>query len=212
MEYIHSYFIADNYKKISVDSKKNNNISLLQEQEKNNFSLFNIFENEKYSQIFQTEGLPLDEEEDTINDRHLFNSLNKKCPNQGTKRKIFSITKSNKFSLFTETENIKIPEKYLPQKGPNPHKVDEIYNISVKIKRRFFKALIEKINGIDYYINFQKFPKILIISDSKERNKILINMKLLDIFENEKLYDKNDLDNYYHNLDQLKRTLGKIQN
>ena len=118
MEYIHSYFIADNYKKISVDSKKNNNISLLQEQEKNNFSLFNIFENEKYSQIFQTEGLPLDEEEDTINDRHLFNSLNKKCPNQGTKRKIFSITKSNKFSLFTETEILKYQKNIYLKKDP----------------------------------------------------------------------------------------------
>ena len=205
MEYAHIYFITDNYITKPIDSNKNNNIPLLQAQEKNNFSLDNFFEYEKYWNIFKTEGLPLDEEEDTINDSHLFNKPNEKCFRPEKGGNLFLIKKSKKFNLFTETETILKPEKYLPQKELNSSKVDEAYNILVKIKRRFLKALIVKINAIDYYINFQKFPKIIIVSDSKERNKILLNMKLLDIFENEELYDKNDLNNYNHNKVQLKR-------
>ena len=86
-------------------------------------------------------------------------------------------------------------------------------NIRKKIKRGFFNNILcEKLNiklriigSIEY---FTKFPQFFASDVDRNRNKIILDMTLQEIFENSELYiyeDKNGYANYLHNLEVVKK-------
>ena len=82
-------------------------------------------------------------------------------------------------------------------------------NIRKKIKVGFFnRTLINRLNtiiksnGSKFY--FAKFPQKFIANISRENNKKLLNMTLLEIFETKEIYPSDELNNYFHNLQVIK--------
>ena len=140
------------------------------------------------------------------------------------KELIFKITYSPKHSLFTKTKvdntldesNVKEEsQNFLKQKRLKSRKENKD-NIRKKIKRGFFNNILcEKLNnklriiGSNQY--FTKFPQFFASDVDRNRNKIILDMTLQEIFENSELYiyeDKNGYVNYLHN----KKTVEKIKN
>ena len=83
-------------------------------------------------------------------------------------------------------------------------------NIRRIIKRRFFNtylktALNKKLKLIGYKELFHNFPQKLVGEIAKKKNKELINMTLLQIFENNDSYINKDLINYKYNLNIIKK-------
>ena len=77
--------------------------------------------------------------------------------------------------------------------------------IRVNIKRTFmntylFKALNKVLKISGFITPFTKFPQGLAINVSKDFNKILMNMRLKEIFKAKELYEDTDNANYIHNL------------
>jgi len=77
--------------------------------------------------------------------------------------------------------------------------------IRVNIKRTFmntylFKALNKVLKISGFITPFTKFPQGLAINVSKDFNKILMNMRLKEIFKAKELYEDTDNANYLHNL------------
>ena len=100
-----------------------------------------------------------------------------------------SPTKSGSSSILVEEENL-IGKKR--QRSRRPRKEDKD-DIRVKIKRAFLnRYLRDRLNmeltnmGSKKY--FEKFPKHFASDPNKKRNKEVVNMKLGEIFEKEKLY------------------------
>ena len=151
-------------------------------------------------------------------------SFSLELPKNKKKELIFKITYSPKHSLFTKTKvNNTLDEgdekeesqNFLKQKRLKSRKENKD-NIRKKIKRAFFNnVLCEKLKnklriiGSNQY--FTKFPQFFASDVDRNRNKIILDMTLQEIFENSELYiyeDKNGYVNYLHN----KKTVEKIKN
>ena len=142
------------------------------------------------------------------------------------KELIFKITYSPKNSLFTKAEvdnnldedDVKEKEEsqnFLKQKRLKSRKENKD-NIRKKIKRGFFNNILcEKLNnklriiGSNQY--FTKFPQFFASDVNRNRNKIILDMTLQEIFENSELYiyeDKNGYANYLHNLEVVEKIMN----
>ena len=82
-------------------------------------------------------------------------------------------------------------------------------NIKIRLMRSFLNnALLneinEKLKHIDSKIFLKKLPQMFVYNVIKKINKELINMTFIEILEKKDLYDKNELNKYYHNLKVLK--------
>ena len=83
-------------------------------------------------------------------------------------------------------------------------------NVRRIIKRRFFntylkKALNKKMKQLGYKELFNNFPQKLVGEIAKKKNKELMNMTLLQIFEINDFYINKDLINFEHNLNIIKK-------
>ena len=136
---------------------------------------------------------------------------------------IFKITYSPKHSLFTKAEvdnNLDEDDEKEKEESQNFIKKKRIKsrkenkdNIRKKIKRGFFNNILcEKLNiklriiGSNEY--FTKFPQFFASDVDRNRNKIILDMTLQEIFENSELYiyeDKNGYANYKHNFKVVKK-------
>jgi len=116
---------------------------------------------------------------------------------------LFTNTENNS-ALFKEETNF-INNKRFPTKRPRKENKD---NIRKKIKRGFFNnALVKKLNdklkSIGSHNYFEKFPQYFASDVNQKRNKEILNMTLLEIFEKKELYiheNEKGLLNYSHNL------------
>ena len=153
-------------------------------------------------------------------------SFSLEIPKNKKKEIIFKITYSPKHSLFTKTKidsNLDEDDEKEKEESQNFIKKKRIKsrkenkdNIRKKIKRGFFNNILcEKLNiklriiGSNEY--FTKFPQFFASDVDRNRNKIILDMTLQEIFENSELYiyeDKNGYVNYLHN----KKTVEKIKN
>ena len=169
-----------------------------------------------------------EEEESIEKNKYSFSFL--ELPKNKNKKLIFKITHSPKHSLFTKSKVGSVLDEddgkekeeainYLKQKRKKPRiksRKENKDNIRKKIKRGFFNnALWQQLNnklriiGSNEY--FTKFPQFFASDVDKNRNKIILDMTLEEIFENLELYiyeDKNGYANYLHNLE----VVGKIKN
>ena len=135
---------------------------------------------------------------------------------------IFKITYSTKPSLFIKTKvdntldggdekEKEESQNFIKRKRLKSRKENKD-NIRKKIKRGFFNKLCEKLNdklriiGSNEY--FTKFPQFFASDVNRNRNKIIFDMTLQEIFENSELYiyeDKNGYANYLHNLEVVEK-------
>ena len=198
--------------------------------------------NEGYSNIllssnqYQNALIPLKEED---KDKEIFpffyfDETKKELPSEKEKekekeKKIFNISYQKKISVFTQIEK-DLPineERFLKKKRSAERRSRREYqdNMRKKIKRGFLNnALIKRLNEtlkrIGSKLFFQKFPQNLVGDINKVSNKEILNMTLLEIFENKELCNGKYLDNYYHNLkvvndkeiqenEELKKILNK---
>ena len=144
------------------------------------------------------------------------------------KELIFKITYSPKYSLFNKTKVGTVldeddekgeTQSFLKQKRILiKSRKENRDNIRKKIKRGFFnnvlpKKLNDKLRMIGRDEYFSKFPQFFASDVDKNRNKIIVDMSLKEIFENSELYSfedkgKNGYANYLLNL----KVIEKIQN
>ena len=131
------------------------------------------------------------------------------------RKKIFEVIYPGKIPVFTYTEDKSTNESLDSEISILKRKRNKIRrrrrentdNICKKIKTRFINGyLIKKLNLIAKSIGsyFAKFPQKFITKMSKEENKKLLNMTLIEIFETEKLYPLDDL-NFKHNFKMLEK-------
>ena len=135
------------------------------------------------------------------------------------KKNIFKVIYPEKVSIFKNSKldkNNNLLSKFNFQKRTKSLKKQKRYlckdNIRKTIKRRFLNTYLK--NGLNdilkksgYNLFFEYYPKKLVSQISREKDKQILDMKLLQIFENKELYDEQNLCNYYHNLkviEQLK--------
>ena len=134
---------------------------------------------------------------------------NKELRNNSKSSESSSLFKNVEINSISDTnEEIYIGNKRGRIKRPRRDNQD---NIRRKIKRAFFNnALINKLNeklksiGSNKY--FVKFPKYFVGNGIKKRNKDILNMTLLQLFEKNKLYineNEEGLSNYKHNLNVI---------
>ena len=177
-----------------------------------------LYDNAQYS-IFdfnQSQILP----ESSSDSQAIMDLTGKKSEEQisQNKIKIFEVIYPEKISLFTNIENKSTDtslngETSLLKRKRNikrRRRSENNDNIRKKIKRGFLNKtliyklnLILKYNGINSY--FVKFPKKVSSNVTKEPNKKLLNMTLFEIFETKELYQADELDNYYHNLNVVEK-------
>ena len=133
-------------------------------------------------------------------------------------KKIFNVIYQEKIPIFTYIENestdtsfdSEISELKRTRLKNKRRRRDNRDNIRKKIKGGFFnRTLIKKINtivkssGSRFY--FAKFPQKFISNISKKANKKLLNMTLLEVFETKKIYPADELDNFEHNFQVIKK-------
>ena len=130
------------------------------------------------------------------------------------KMKIFDVIYPENISLFTildiynsSNDETTLLKRKRSLKRENRKK--DLDNIFKKIKTDFFNnALFKGFNGklknIGSRLDLERFPQRLVSDTKKERNKKLLNMTLLEIFEEKDLYKEKELKNYYHNLKVVK--------
>jgi hypothetical protein len=132
------------------------------------------------------------------------------------RKKIFEVIYPEKIPVFTYTEDKSTNESLdneisiLKRKRSKTRRRrrDDKDNIRTKIKTRFLNGyLIKKINLLAKSNGsyFAKFPHKFVTKISKEENKKLLNMPLIEIFETEKLYSSDDLNNFKHNFKMLEK-------
>ena len=142
------------------------------------------------------------------------------------KELIFKITYSPKYSLFNKTKVGTVldeddekgeTQSFLKQKRILiKSRKENRDNIRKKIKRRFFnnvlpKKLNDKLRMIGRDEYFSKFPQFFASDVDKNRNKIIVDMTLQEIFENSELYSFEDKNGYAKYLDN-KKVIEKIKN
>ena len=142
------------------------------------------------------------------------------------KELIFKITYSPKYSLFNKTKVGTVldeddekgeTQSFLKQKRILiKSRKENRDNIRKKIKRRFFnnvlpKKLKDKLRMIGRDEYFSKFPQFFASDVDKNRNKIIVDMTLQEIFENSELYSFEDKNGYAKYLDN-KKVIEKIKN
>ena len=158
------------------------------------------------------------------NDQNLF-SLPELAQNK-EKELIFKIIYSPKYSLFNKTKVGTVldeddekgeTQSFLKQKRILiKSRKENRDNIRKKIKRGFFNNVLpEKLNDklrmIDRNEYFSKFPQFFASDVDKNRNKIIVDMTLQEIFENSELYSFEDKNGYAKYLDN-KKVIEKIKN
>ena len=133
------------------------------------------------------------------------------------KKNIFKVIYPEKVSIFKNSKldkNNNLLSRYNFQKRTKSLKKQKRYlckdNIRKTIKRRFLNTYLK--NGLNdilkksgYNLFFEYYPKKLVSQISREKDKQILDMKLLQIFENKELYDEQNLCNYYHNLKVLEQ-------
>jgi len=142
------------------------------------------------------------------------------------KELLFKITYSPKYSLFNKTKVGTVldeddekgeTQSFLKQKRILiKSRKENRDNIRKKIKRGFFnnvlpKKLNDKLRMIGRDEYFSKFPQFFASDVDKNRNKIIVDMTLQEIFENSELYSFEDKNGYAKYLDN-KKVIEKIKN
>ena len=212
--YIKNYiYYANNFiKSLSLnDEKENNSISfdasILMNLDVDSFSFKS--NSEDPSQLF----LSYKEENRKIVDIYDFLIEDK------DKKTIFKVIYPEKVSIFKNSKQEKIDNLLskcdLKKRIKSVKKLKRYEckdNIRKTIKRRFLNTYLknglnDKIKKAGYNLFFEYYPQKLVSQISREKDKQILEMKLLQIFENKDLYDEKNLNNYYHNLkviEQLK--------
>ena len=212
--YIKNYiYFANNFiKSLSLyEEKENNSISfdasILMNLDVDSFSLKS--NSEDPSQLF----LSYKEENRKIVDIYDFLIEDK------DKKTIFKVIYPDKVSIFKNSKQEKIDNLLskcdLKKRIKSVKKLKRYEckdNIRKTIKRRFLNTYLknglnDKIKKAGYNLFFEYYPQKLVSQISREKDKQILEMKLLQIFENKDLYDEKNLNNYYHNLkviEQLK--------
>ena len=212
--YIKNYiYYANNFiKSLSLnDEKENNSISfdasILMNLDVDSFSFKS--NSEDPSQLF----LSYKEDNRKIVDIYDFLIEDK------DKKTIFKVIYPEKVSIFKNSKQEKIDNLLskcdLKKRIKSVKKLKRYEckdNIRKTIKRRFLNTYLknglnDKIKKAGYNLFFEYYPQKLVSQISREKDKQILEMKLLQIFENKDLYDEKNLNNYYHNLkviEQLK--------
>ena len=212
--YIKNYiYFANNFiKSLSLYEEKENNFisfdaSILMNLDVDSFSLKS--NSEDPSQLF----LSYKEENRKIVDIYDFLIEDK------DKKTIFKVIYPEKVSIFKNSKQEKIDNLLskcdLKKRIKSVKKLKRYEckdNIRKTIKRRFLNTYLknglnDKIKKAGYNLFFEYYPQKLVSQISREKDKQILEMKLLQIFENKDLYDEKNLNNYYHNLkviEQLK--------
>ena len=127
---------------------------------------------------------------------------------QQTPIKIFQIIYPKKLTMFTENDKVLLGKKIKRSFNKRKRK-DNTDNKRRKIKRSFLNETLinllnEELKFIGSKLYFMKFPHKFVSDVTRKTNKKILYLTLKEIFENIKLYDNNELNNYYHNLNVLK--------
>ena len=212
--YIKNYiYFANNFiKSLSLNEEKENNsisfdASILMNLDVDSFSFKS--NSEDPSQLF----LSYKEDNRKIVDIYDFLIEDK------DKKTIFKVIYPEKVSIFKNSKQEKIDNLLskcdLKKRIKSVKKLKRYEckdNIRKTIKRRFLNTYLknglnDKIKKAGYNLFFEYYPQKLVSQISREKDKQILEMKLLQIFENKDLYDEKNLNNYYHNLkviEQLK--------
>jgi len=127
---------------------------------------------------------------------------------QQTPIKIFQIIYPKKLTMFTKNDKVLLGKKIKRSFNKRKRK-DNTDNKRRKIKRSFLNETLinllnEELKFIGSKLYFMKFPHKFVSDITRKTNKKILYLTLKEIFENIKLYDNNELNNYYHNLNVLK--------
>ena len=122
--------------------------------------------------------------------------------------KIFQIIYPKKLTMFTKNDKVLLGKKIKRSFNKRKRK-DNTDNKRRKIKRSFLNETLinllnEELKFIGSKLYFMKFPHKFVSDITRKTNKKILYLTLKEIFENIKLYDNNELNNYYHNLNVLK--------
>jgi hypothetical protein len=170
---------------------------------------FEAFDNCKSKQT----DLSIEEEENEYY-KPYFN-IEPKKDNSIQKNMIFKIIYPRK--IFSYSKNKSVDEPLLKskfQKRKRCKKRQPRYtnqdNIRKVLKRRFtntylLNALNKEVKKLGFTKLLHKFPQSFAGDATKERNKEFMNMTLLQIFEENDSYEKQDLKNFKYNLDIVKK-------
>ena len=71
------------------------------------------------------------------------------------------------------------------------------------MNRYLITALNKKLKKAGFITLFRKFPQNMVKKLAKDKNKMLMNMRLKDIFKKEEFYMDKDRKNFKHNLDTV---------
>ena len=153
--------------------------------------------------------LSLDEEDYQMPYELKINDYSNNPKKQSFYKPLFEDISQKKFYLFTclekgeqiEEEKLSKRKRYREKR----RRKDNNDNIRRKIKRTFLNsALIPKINMIiknkGGNLFFKKFQQHFVDDVIIKTNRELLNMTLEEIFRKKELYQKNELECYYHNL------------
>ena len=113
---------------------------------------------------------------------------------------------TNIINKTLKEKNISLKRKRLEKRRRRRDNQD---NIRKKIKRGFlnnalYNKLNKKLKEIGSKLFLEKFPQKFACDVVKKTNKLILNMKLEEIFEMKELYNEKELKNYYHNLKVVK--------
>ena len=113
---------------------------------------------------------------------------------------------TNIINKTSKEKNILLKRKRLEKRRRRRDNQD---NIRKKIKRGFlnnalYNKLNKKLKEIGSKLFLEKFPQKFACDVVKKTNKLILNMKLEEIFEMKELYNEKELKNYYHNLKVVK--------
>ena len=113
---------------------------------------------------------------------------------------------TNIINKTLKEKNILLKRKRLEKRRRRRDNQD---NIHKKIKRGFlnnalYNKLNKKLKEIGSKLFLEKFPQKFACDVVKKTNKLILNMKLEEIFEMKELYNEKELKNYYHNLKVVK--------
>ena len=122
--------------------------------------------------------------------------------------KIFQIIYPKKLTMFTKNDKVLLGKK-INRSFYKRKRKDNTDNKRRKIKRSFLNETLinllnEELKFIGSKLYFMKFPHKFVSDVTRKTNKKILYLTLKEIFENIKLYDNNELNNYYHNLNVLK--------